>query len=203
MQTWEAITARRNVRSFADRPIPAADLDQILEAGRRAPSSQNWQPWDFILATDREQLGRMAKLSPGAGHVAHSAATIAVIAPPADNAYGRAQFDLGQAAMVMQLAAADLGIGTCHAGVADLELARELLGFPADRDWVFLISLGYPADRPLSPIKNPKRRPFDDVVHRGRWWPARAPAPEPSTRAQNPDRQRYLILTDVPPYTAE
>ena len=45
VETWDAITARRNVRSFADRPIPAADLDRILEAGRRAPSSQNWQPW--------------------------------------------------------------------------------------------------------------------------------------------------------------
>ena len=45
MQTWDAITSRRNVRSFADRPIPVAELDQILEAGRRAPSSQNWQPW--------------------------------------------------------------------------------------------------------------------------------------------------------------
>jgi nitroreductase len=56
MQTWEAITSRRNVRSFADRPIPAADLDQILEAGRRSPSSQNWQPWDFIVVTDRGQL---------------------------------------------------------------------------------------------------------------------------------------------------
>ena len=32
MQTWEAITSRRNVRSFAGRPIPAADLDQVLEA---------------------------------------------------------------------------------------------------------------------------------------------------------------------------
>jgi len=52
MQTWDAITSRRNVRSFADRPIAAADLDQILEAGRRAPSSQNWQPWDFILVTE-------------------------------------------------------------------------------------------------------------------------------------------------------
>ncbi|MGH3408616.1 MAG: nitroreductase family protein, partial [Streptosporangiaceae bacterium] len=62
MPTWEAITARRNVRSFADRPIPAADLDQILEAGRRAPSSQNWQPWDFIVVTEREQLSRMARL---------------------------------------------------------------------------------------------------------------------------------------------
>ena len=58
MQTWEAITSRRNVRSFDGRPIPAADLDQILEAGRRSPSSQNWQPWGFILVTDREQLGK-------------------------------------------------------------------------------------------------------------------------------------------------
>lgn len=45
--------------------------------------------------------------------------------------------------------------------------ARELLGFPEDRDWVLLLSLGYPADRPLVPTKNPKRRPFDEVAHRG------------------------------------
>src|SRR6266851_2865891 len=61
MQTWEAITSRRNVRSFADRPVSAADLDQILEAGRRSPSSQNWQPWDFILVTERGQLLELAK----------------------------------------------------------------------------------------------------------------------------------------------
>jgi nitroreductase len=73
METWEAITSRRNVRSFADRPIPAADL------------------------------------------------------------------------------------------------ARRLLGFPQDRGWAFLISLGYPADRPLTPIKNPRRRAFGEVVHRDRW----------------------------------
>jgi nitroreductase len=102
MQTWDAITSRRNVRSFADRPIPAAELDQILEAGRRAPSSQNWQPWDFIVVTDRGQL-------------------------------------------------------------------RELLGFPEDRGWALLISLGYPSDRPLTPIRKPDRRPFGEVVHRGRW----------------------------------
>jgi nitroreductase len=67
------------------------------------------------------------------------------------------------------LAAADLGIGSCHAGVADLPLARELLGFPEDRDWALLISLGYPADRPLVPVRRPSRRPFGEVVHRGRW----------------------------------
>ena len=169
MQTWDAITSRRNVRSFTDRPISAAHLDQILEAGRRSPSSQNWQPWDFILVTGRGQLRELAHVWRGAGHVAGSAATIVVVAPAADNEFHRAQLDLGQATMAMTLAATDLGIGSCHAGVADIRLARELLGFPEDRDWAFLISLGYPADRPLTPIKNPRRRPFDEVVHRGRW----------------------------------
>jgi nitroreductase len=169
MQTWEAITSRRNVRSFADRPIPAADLDRILEAGRRSPSSQNWQPWDFVLVTDRAQLTELAKVWRGAGHVAHSAATIVVVGPAADNPFRRAQLDLGQATMQMMLAAADLGIGSCHAGIADLPRVRELLRIPDDRDWALLISLGYPADRPLTPIKNPDRRPFDDVVHRGHW----------------------------------
>jgi nitroreductase len=65
--------------------------------------------------------------------------------------------------------AAGLGIGSCHAGVADMQLARDLPGFPGDRDWAFLISLGYPADRPLAPARNPDRRPFSEVVHRGRW----------------------------------
>ena len=169
MQTWEAITSRRNVRLFAERPIPAADLDRILEAGRRSPSSQNWQPWDFVLVTDRAQLTELAKVWRGAGHVAHSAATIVVVGPPADNPFRRAQLDLGQATMQMMLAAADLGIGSCHAGIADLPRVRELLGIPDDRDWALLISLGDPADRPLAPIKNPDRRPFDDVVHRGHW----------------------------------
>ena len=45
METWDAITARRNVREFADRVIPDAGLDHVLEAGRIAPSSQNHQPW--------------------------------------------------------------------------------------------------------------------------------------------------------------
>jgi nitroreductase len=169
MQTWDAITSRRNVRTFADRPVAAADLDQILEAGRRSPSSQNWQPWDFILVTERGQLRELARVWRAAGHVAQSAATIVVVGPPTDNEFHRAQFDLGQATMAMTLAAAGLGIGSCHAGVADIQLARQLLGFPADRDWAFLVSLGYPADRPLTPIKTPRRRPFDEVVHRDHW----------------------------------
>ena len=169
MQTWDAITARRNVRTFQDQTIPAADLDRILEAGRRSPSSQNWQPWDFVVVTDRSQLSELSQVFYGAHHVAHAAAAIAIVGPVADNEFHRAQFDLGQAAMSITLAAADLGIGTCHAGVTDMDLARRVLGLPEDRTWVLLISLGYPADRPLTPVQSPKRRPFDEVVHRGHW----------------------------------
>jgi nitroreductase len=171
METWDAITARRNVRAFSGRAVSDEDLDRILEAGRRAPSSRNWQPWDFVLVTDREQLAGLAKVWRGAGHVAESAATIALIGPVSEDPgeRDRAQYDLGQATMAMLIAAADLGIGSGHSAVADQDLARDLLGFPGDRFAAYLIDLGYPADRPLRPIRKPDRRAFDDVVHRGRW----------------------------------
>ncbi|HUD80878.1 MAG TPA: nitroreductase family protein [Streptosporangiaceae bacterium] len=62
MQTWDAITARRNVRSFTEDPVSAEHLDRILEAGRRAPSSRNTQPWDFVLVTDRQQLQELSEV---------------------------------------------------------------------------------------------------------------------------------------------
>jgi nitroreductase len=76
---------------------------------------------------------------------------------------------MGQASMTMMIAAADLGIGSGHAAVANQELARTVLGFPPDRFCAYLVPLGYPADRPLGPIEQPDRRPFEDVVHRGLW----------------------------------
>ena len=169
MQTWDAITSRRNVRSFSGQPVSPADLDQILEAARRAPSSQNNQPWDFVLVTDPGQLQELAQVWRGAGHVATSAATIALVISDDPGRAGRTQFDLGQATMSVMLAAADLGIGSCHSGVGDQEAARRVLALPADKQCSFLISLGYPAGRPLAPIRNPDRRPFDEIVHRGVW----------------------------------
>ena len=171
MEAWDAIRARRNVREFEQRPLPSEDLERILEAGRRAPSSRNWQPWDFVVVTDRDQLRELAKVWRGAGHVANSAATIALILPQTSDVgeRDRAQYDLGQATMAMLIAAADLGIGSGHAAVADQDHARRVLAFPEDRYAAYLIDLGYPADRPLRPLRNPDRRPFDEVVHRGRW----------------------------------
>ena len=169
METWEAITSRRNVREFTDRKIDEEVLDRVLEAGRRAPSSRNWQPWDFVVVTDREQLQELSTVWRGAGHVAHSAATIALVVNDSEDTRARAEYDLGQATMAMMIAAADQGVGTGHAAVEDQAKAREVLGLPADRRVAYLIDLGYPADRPLKPIRYPDRRPFDEVVHRARW----------------------------------
>src|SRR4029453_15728744 len=54
METWDALRARRNVRTYEDRAIPDDDLDRILEAGRRTPSSMNQQAWDFVVVSDRD-----------------------------------------------------------------------------------------------------------------------------------------------------
>ncbi len=44
-----------------------------------------------------------------------------------------------------------------------------MLGFPSGYWCVYLIGLGYPADRPLRPLVKPNRQPFDEVVHWDRW----------------------------------
>ena len=171
METWDAIRARRNVRTYRPDPVPAADLDRIAEAGWRAPSASNRQHWNFIIVTDKDQLQALSTVWQGARHIAGAAAAIALILPqPADERTKVVdQYDLGQATYAIMLAAADLGIGTGHSSVGDQDKAREILGVPADHDVAFLIGVGYPADRPLKPLVKPNRLPFDEVVRHGHW----------------------------------
>ena len=171
METWDAIRARRNVRTYLPDPVPAADLDRIAEAGWRAPSASNRQHWNFIIVTDRDQLQALSTVWQGARHIAGAAAAIALVLPqPADDRTKVVdQYDLGQATYAIMLAAADLGIGTGHSSVGDQGKAREILGVPADHDVAYMIGVGYPADRPLKPIVKPNRLPFDEVVRHGHW----------------------------------
>jgi nitroreductase len=170
METWDAVRARRNVREYEDRPIDPSDLDRILEAGRRSPSSMNEQPWDFVVVTERATLERMAGLWQWGAHIAGAAAAIALLSPASQDADARETFafDLGQAAMSMMLVAADHGIGSCHSSVGEQADARAVLGFSDDREAVILLSLGYPV-RPLAPVTHPDRRPVAEVVHHERW----------------------------------
>ena len=160
MEAWDAICARRNVRQYKPDPVPEADLDRIAEAGWRAPSAKNRQPWDFVIVTDKAQLHELSTVWRGAGHIAAAAAAIAIVVPvpPDERRVVTDNYDVGQATMAMMLAATDLGIGTGHSSVGDQEKARAILGVPDDHLVAFLLGVGYPADRPLTPIRKPDRQ---------------------------------------------
>ena len=172
METWDAIRARRNVRLYRSDPVSEADLQRIAEAGWRAPSASNRQHWDFIIVTDPEQLRELSTVWRGAGHIANAPAAIALVVPEPEDDRTRLvdQYDLGQATLAMAIAATDLGIGTGHSSVGpEQDKARGILGVPEGYLVSYLLGIGYPADRPLKPILNPKRRPIDEVIHHGRW----------------------------------
>jgi len=170
---WAAISTKRAIRRFADRPLEPAHLDRILAAGRRAHSSKNQQRWSFIVVRERAHLLELSRLGPFAGHLAGAAAGIALVTPDprAAGAPLSIMFDLGQAADAMMLAAWELGIGSVPATVYEHDEARALLGYPADHHCELLLSFGYPAD-PTDLTRPPRaggRLPMDDLVHQERW----------------------------------
>ena len=173
MSTWDAIRSKRMVRAFADRPLDPAHLERILDAGRHAASSKNSQRWDFIVCRDRAHLGELAAVGPWAGHLAGAAVGVALVTPDpyAADAPLSILFDLGQAAANMQLAAWELGIGSVPATVYEHDLARRLLGYPADLYCEYLLSFGYPADTGVlaAPPRPGGRRPLAELVHEERW----------------------------------
>jgi nitroreductase len=173
LTAWDAIRTKRAIRSFADRPLEPSHLERILDAGRHAGSSKNLQRWEFIVCRDRGHLGELAAVGPWAGHLAGAATGIALVTPDstAPGAPLSIMFDLGQAAANMQLAAWELGVGSVPATVYDDELARRLLGYPADRRCEYILSFGYPADvaQLIAPPRAGKRRPLGTLVHEERW----------------------------------
>jgi nitroreductase len=170
---WEAISMKRAIRSFEDRPLEPAHLERILNAGRRAGSSKNSQRWAFVVCRDRAHLRELSAVGPWAGHLAGAAVGIALVTPDpkTDEAPLSVLFDLGQAAENMMLAAWELGIGSVPATVYDHDLVRRLLGCPDGYHCEFLLSFGYPADPSAltRPAKAGGRVPLDEIVHKERW----------------------------------
>lgn len=170
MDVCQAIRTKRAVRKFAPRPIPSETIREILNAGRRAQSAKNMQPWYFIAITDPQTLKALSELGTYAGHLAGAALGVAVLTPDPMSRFS-VMLDAGQAIAYMQLAAWELGIGSCPATIYEHERARELLGFPEDLHLRVALSFGYPADEEklTAPPKAGGRRSFDEVVRMERW----------------------------------
>ena len=190
MNTREAIAARRSIRRFEERPIPAEDLESILMAGIQAPSAKNRQPWRLVVVQGERRDEMMAAMQAGiarcqaAGEDTGSAVGTARAMSQAPvtvfvyNPYGVAPWlahsidenftdlmliqSLGAAVENMLLAAWDLGIGSLWIG--DVLFAYEELAAWLGEEGVMsaAISFGYPGEAP-----GPRpRKAYDEVV---RW----------------------------------
>lgn len=170
MNVSDAIRLKRAVRKFTPDPLPEEAILAILNAGRRAQSSKNTQPWHFIAITDQGILKQLSECGEWAGHLAGAALGVAIVHPDPGERF-QILFDIGQCAAYMQLAAWELGIGSCMATIYEGDLARKALGFPEDYQIRFAISFGYAAEAEqitAAPRKG-GRRSLDEIVHRERW----------------------------------
>jgi len=169
MDVWDAICSKRAVRNFTEQPLPEDAVQRILDAGRRAQSSKNTQPWHFIAVQQRDTLQELSKTGDYMGHVAGAALCVVIVTAAPDDGFFKVTFDCGQSAAYMQLAALEIGVGSCLGTIYQPERVREILGFPADMHAQFVISFGYPAPQQRQGAGKAGRRTFDEVVHFDRW----------------------------------
>ena len=170
MNTIAAINSKRAIRNFTEQELSDEEILTILNSGRRAQSSKNMQPWNFIAIKNKETLKALSQLGDYAGHLAGAAFGVVIITGDPAQRFSL-MFDAGQAAAYMQLAAWDLGVGSCLATIYQRDEARQLLGFPDDMHIRIAISFGYPHPDELKPRPTRKdgRREFDDSVHWENW----------------------------------
>ena len=167
MDAMEALLERRSCRAFESRQVERGALEQIIEAGRFAPSGMSRQPVHFVVVQDvaaRAQLSRMnAEIMGGSGDPFYGAPTIVVVLVDGDVPTGIEDGSLALGNMMT--AAHSLGVGSCwiHRAREEFESdeGRELLrawGLPADGSLVGVghCALGYPAkeNRPAKPRKD-------------------------------------------------
>lgn len=166
MDVFRAIVSKREVRAYADRPLPDDAVRRLLEAGRLAGSSRNRQARRFVVLRDGA-LARAAEAVYAPGNLRGAALAVAVVV----RGKGPTGFDAGRAAQNMMLAAWGDGIGSCPNGIADPEALATVLGHADDEQVATVLGFGYPARRvdpesrtPDEWIERAARLDFDDVV---------------------------------------
>lgn len=160
----DIIKKRRSVRRFDGDGIPHEVMEQILEAGRWAPSGANAQPWRFVVVTQKEKLAAISdfcyyKLFKSR-HVGEAGAAVVICANPRAGSETYV-LDAAIAGTNMTLMATSLGIGSCWIGAFREEKLKELLHIPAELKIIALIALGYEVGK----ASVPPRLPLSSIAH--------------------------------------
>jgi nitroreductase len=168
------IRRTRQFREFTAEPVDRAALDAIADVARWSGSSQNTQPWRFIIVTDEATIRRIAAMGmPSTRSLQTAIAAIAIVMPAAEGRAVGYAFDEGRAAERMLIAAGMLDLGAGIAWIrADIRAdAGEILDLPADRFIRTIVSLGHPTEaarRPKS-ARGSARLPREETVFAERW----------------------------------
>jgi nitroreductase len=160
------LKARRSIRRYRPDPVPDEMVEELLEAGRWAPSASNRQPWHFIVVRDPAILQEVAQHAAYFfirwAHVAEAPLLIVLCGEARNRVYR--QFlheDIGLAGSQIMLQAKALGLGTCWIGGLDRKAIRGVLKVPDHVEIVGLLTVGFPAEDPPPPA----RKPLAEIVH--------------------------------------
>jgi nitroreductase len=165
MSFLDVIYSRRSIRKYENKQIPIEVLQQILEAGRLAPSAVNRQPFRFVVVND-EQIMKDLCDNLIARFVKSAPVAIAGCADVKSLLTGKwAVVDTTIAMQNMVIAASALGIGSCWIGACDEGKVKKLLKIPDKYKFVALVTLGYPAEQP----KPKKKKPLEELFNFNRF----------------------------------
>ena len=151
----DLLRERRSIRKYEARGIEFEKVEILKEALLRSPSSMNRRPWEFIFVDDKDLLARLSRAKEhGAGFLRDAALGIVVCGD--ETVSDVWQEDCSIAAIIVQLAAQSIGLGSCWVqirnrihvqGITSEKYIQGLLGLPENLRVECIISLGYPAEK--------------------------------------------------------
>ena len=177
------IALRWSPLAFADRPVEPEKLKRIFEAARWAPSSNNDQPWSFVIAAKEQSeefellAGCLNEGNAWARKVPLLALSVARMIFAATGKPNRHAFhDTGMAVGNVLAQATAEGLMVHQMAGYDVEKARTALRLPADHEPAAMIAIGYYGDHDSLPPAHREReekprvrKPIDQFVFGGRW----------------------------------
>jgi nitroreductase len=137
VDAWLAIASKRDVREYADTPVPEDVLTRILDAGRLSGSARNRQQWNFVVVETAQV--ELAATVHAPSNVLGAVLVVAIVGAAGG-------MDVGRCAQNMMLAAWNDGVASCPNGINDPEAAARICGDEVKT----ILSFGYPA-KPRDP----------------------------------------------------